>query len=76
MKWSDSVANKTYQFEVTYAWAEEGNRNEEKMLTEQIAATTVPRAISKLVKELKETGDIGSSADILVVEVKRAERRR
>lgn len=50
------MANRTYDFEITWCWKDEGNRpdNIEEITT--VKSTTVPRAISKLVRTLNDEG--------------------
>lgn len=51
------MANKSYTYEVFWALKDEGNRVAEGM--ERVKATTVPRAISKAIKELNVDGKGG-----------------
>lgn len=51
------MANKSYTYDVHWAFKEEGNRRVEDVI--QVTATTVQRAISKAVKELNRDGDGG-----------------
>lgn len=50
------MANRSYDFEITWCWKEDGNRpdNIEEITT--VRSTTVPRAISKLVRLLNDEG--------------------
>lgn len=74
------MANKTRQYVLQFTWKEDGNRAER--LEHQVAATTVQRAISKLVADIN-TGkcevDIPASiddeddiraSDLLVIDVR------
>jgi hypothetical protein len=70
------MANKTYKYEITWSWKEDGNRNIEEIST--VTATTVPRAINKLVKELNDENgtadpkaeDRVRASDIMVIDVR------
>lgn len=81
------MANKTYTYKIAYCWADEGNRATPDYM--EVKATTVPRAISKLVKELNvdpdspeddlqylEKDDDGyvRASDVLVTEVRNITR--
>jgi hypothetical protein len=69
------MANKTYTYNVHWAWKEEGNRTVEGI--EQVKATTVQRACSKAIKELNADGEGGyfekdhedyvKAADVLII---------
>lgn len=50
------MANRSYDFEITWCWKDDGNRpdNIEEITT--VRSTTVPRAISKLVRLLNDEG--------------------
>lgn len=68
------MANRSYVFEITWTWSEQGNRPENIEEITEVKSTTVPRAISKLVRELH--ADIGSedepikAKDIFVIDVR------
>lgn len=68
------MANKTRKYVILYAWKEEGNRAIEPPY--EVSATTVPRAISKLVAELNDDDGAGDGAqdvrasDLLIVDVR------
>lgn len=49
------MANKTRTYDLTWGWKVTGNRDD--LMTDQVKATTVQRAVGKLVKALNE-GDI------------------
>lgn len=71
------MANKTYTYDVHWAWKDEGNRTVEGV--ETVKATTVQRACSKAVKELnvdpenegayldKDHEEYVKSADVLII---------
>jgi transcription initiation factor TFIIIB Brf1 subunit/transcription initiation factor TFIIB len=74
------MSNRSYPFEITWCWKEEGNRPENIAEVTEVKSTTVGRAISKLVRELN-TGDNGEqlpkdhqdyvrSSDLLVIDVR------
>jgi hypothetical protein len=66
------MANKTRNYVISWAWKEDGNRG--ALEQSEVKATTVPRAISKLVAELNDEDGAGDGAeeirasDILVVD--------
>lgn len=74
------MANRSYDFEITWCFKEEGNRpdNIEEITT--VRSTTVGRAISKLVRELnlddqgkplpKDHEDFLRASDLLVIDVR------
>jgi hypothetical protein len=69
------MANKTYTYEVHWAWKDQGNRQVEGV--EIVKATTVQRACNKAVKDLNADGDGGyfdkedeafvKAADVLII---------
>jgi len=71
------MANKTYNYEVYWAWKDQGNRVAEGV--EEVSATTVQRAISKAVKELNADDNGGyfqstdeeyvRASDVLIIAV-------
>lgn len=64
------MANRTYPFEITWCWKEDGNRPEAIAEVTPIAATTVNRAIAKLVKELSTEEEPVKASDLMVVDVR------
>lgn len=72
------MANRTYPFEITWCWKEDGNRPDDIIEITEVKATTVNRAISKLVRQLndeepdtngEETTPVKAS-DLLVIDVR------
>lgn len=71
------MANKSYTYRVYWSLKEDGNRTAEDYV--EVQATTVPRAISKAIKELNVNGEGGyldsdheeylRASDILVIHV-------
>ena len=76
------MANKSYTYDVSFTYKEEGNRATPDVV--QVKATTVQRAITKVVKELnteedgtvldKDHEDFVKTADLMVVEVRNVTR--
>lgn len=69
------MANRSYEFEITWCYTEDGNRPENIAEVTTVKSTTVNRAISKLVRELdaedKEAEGEGLKAkDIQVIDVR------
>lgn len=65
------MANRSYDFEITWTWKEDGNRpdNIEEITT--VRSTTVPRAISKLARQLTvEVGEQVKASEIMVIDVR------
>lgn len=68
------MANRSYPFEITWCWKEDGNRPENIQEVTEVKSTTVGRAISKLVRELH--AEMGSeeepvrASDLLVIDVR------
>jgi hypothetical protein len=66
------MANRTYTYEVYWAYKTDGNRTAEDCIT--VKATTVQRAISKAVKEINNGVDPSEedylkTADLLIISV-------
>jgi len=69
------MANRSYKFEITWCYKDEGNRPDNIEEITEVASTTVPRAISKLVKTLnegleKDDDDFLRASDLLVIDVR------
>lgn len=68
------MSNRTYPFEITWCWAEGGNRPDNIEEITEVSSTTVPRAISKLVRMLHD--EMGSeeepikAKEIFVIDVR------
>lgn len=69
------MGNRSWDFEITWCYKESGNRPEGIEQIDVVRSTTVPRAISKLVRELndgleKDDEDFLRSSDIMVIDVR------
>lgn len=69
------MANRTYEFEITWCWKEEGNRPDNIEEITVVKSTTVGRAISKMVRELneglgKDDDDFVKASELLVIDVR------
>jgi hypothetical protein len=74
------MANRSYPFEITWCWKEDGNRPENIAEVTEVKSTTVGRAIGKLVRELnlddngeplaKDHEDRVKASDLLVIDVR------
>lgn len=65
------MANRTYPFEITWCWKEDGNRPSNIEEITEISATTVPRAISKLARLLSdEMGEQVKASELMVIDVR------
>lgn len=74
------MANRSYPFEITWCWKEDGNRPENIVEVTEVKSTTVGRAIGKLVRELnldddgqplpKDHEDRVRASDLLVIDVR------
>lgn len=69
------MANRSYDFEITWCWKEDGNRPENIESIDTVRSTTVNRAISKLVRTLNDEGfgDEESpvkASELLVIDVR------
>jgi hypothetical protein len=67
------MANRTYPYEITWAWKEDGNKPDALAEVTEVSATTVQRAISKLVRELNEGQEDDEqlrASDIMIVDVR------
>lgn len=69
------MANRSYTFEITWCYKDEGNRPENIVEITEVKSTTVGRAISKMVRELnegleKDHDDYLRASDILVIDVR------
>jgi hypothetical protein len=71
------MANRTYPFEITWCWKEDGNRPDNIAEITEVKATTVNRAISKLVRTLnteegytKDHENYIKASDLLVIDVR------
>lgn len=71
------MANKSYKYTILWGWREDGNRTVEALW--EGTATSVPRAISKLVKELNDDDGAGDGAqdvkisDLFILDVRCAQ---
>ena len=71
------MANRSYEFEIVWCWKEDGNRPDDIAEITTVKSTTVPRAISKLVRTLneeegntKEANNLIKSSDLMVIDVR------
>lgn len=74
------MANRSYPFEITWCWKEDGNRPENIVEVTEVKSTTVGRAIGKLVRELnlddqgeplpKDHEERVRASDLLVIDVR------
>jgi hypothetical protein len=70
------MSNRSYDYEITWCWKEDGNRPENIEAVTTVRSTTVQRAISKLVRELNDEDGAGDGAeevrasDLLVIDVR------
>jgi hypothetical protein len=70
------MANRTYDFEITWCWKDNGNRPDHIEEITTVRSTTVPRAISKLARMLTEEGfaaegeDKVKASELLVIDVR------
>lgn len=70
------MANRSYDFEITWCYKEDGNRPENIEAVSTVRSTTVNRAVSKLVRELNDEDGAGDGADdlrasdLLVIDVR------
>jgi hypothetical protein len=69
------MSNRTYKYEITWCFKEEGNRPANIEEITEVTSTTVNRAISKLVRELntgvdKDSEDFLRASDLLVIDVR------
>lgn len=73
------MANRSYDFEITWCYKEDGNRPENIEDITTVRSTTVGRAISKLVRELNTVDGIKltegheeflKASDLLVIDVR------
>lgn len=74
------MANRSYPFEITWCWKEDGNRPDNIVEVTEVKSTTVGRAIGKLVRELnldddgkplpEEHEDRVRASDLLVIDVR------
>jgi len=64
------MSNRSYDFEITWCWKDEGNRPENIEEVTTVRSTTVPRAISKLVRELSNEEEEIRASDLLVIDVR------
>lgn len=73
------MANRSYDFEITWCYKEDGNRPENIEDITTVRSTTVQRAISKFVRELnvvdgvaleKDNDEYIKAADLLVIDVR------
>lgn len=74
------MANKARSYTIVFAYKEDGNRNLGNAETAVIEATTVQRAITKLVRELNaepvpedEEVNTVKTSDLLVIDVRTAD---
>jgi hypothetical protein len=72
-----AMANRSYPFEITWCWKEDGNRPENIVEVTEVKSTTVGRAIGKLVRQLNEeegfekgSDDYIRASDLLVIDVR------
>lgn len=67
------MANRSYDFEITWCWKTDGNRPENIEGIDTVRSTTVQRAISKLARQLTdeygETDPVKGS-ELLVIDVR------
>lgn len=71
------MANRTYDFEITWCWKEDGNRPDNIADITAVRSTTVNRAVGKLVRQLneqegltKEDENFIRASDLLVIDVR------
>lgn len=71
------MANRSYEYEITWCWKDEGNRPENIEEITTVKSTTVQRAIGKMVREINEQEGFekGSDeylrpSDLLVIDVR------
>lgn len=68
------MANRTYPYEITWCWKEDGNKPDSIVEVSEVSSTTVNRAISKLARELH--AELGTeeepikTSSILVIDVR------
>jgi hypothetical protein len=67
--------NRTYKFEITWCYKEDGNRPDNIEEITEVSSTTVQRAISKLVRQLnedvsKDDPDFLRASELLVIDVR------
>lgn len=70
------MTNRTYKYEITWCWKEDGNRPDNIEEITEVSSTTVPRAISKLARILTEEGFAAEgnekvkTSELLVIDVR------
>lgn len=71
------MANRSYPFEITFCWKEDGNRPDDIAEIREVKSTTVNRAISKMVRELnkeegltKDDADFIRASDLMIIDVR------
>jgi hypothetical protein len=74
------MANRTYPYEITWCYKEDGNRPENIEEVTEVTSTTVQRAIGKLIRELnapagaepltKDHEDYLRASDLLIIDVR------
>lgn len=68
------MANRSYPYEITWCWKEDGNRPDGIQEVSEVTSTTVTRAVSKLARELHD--ELGTeeqpikASSILVIDVR------
>ena len=68
------MGNRSYPYEITWCWKEDGNRPDGIQEVSEVTSTTVGRAINKLARELHD--ELGSEEEpikpssILVIDVR------
>jgi hypothetical protein len=70
-----TMANRSYDFEITWCYKEDGNRPDNIEDITTVRSTTVGRAVSKLVRELndgleKDDEEFLRASDLLVIDVR------
>lgn len=71
------MPNRSYPFEITWCWKEDGNRPGGIADITEVTSTTVSRAVSKLVRQLNEEEgnekgdeDYFKSSDLMIIDVR------
>lgn len=69
------MANRTYPYEITWCWKEDGNKPDAIADIDEVQATTVQRAINKLVKMINEQEETAEedrikASDLMVIDVR------
>lgn len=73
------MANRTYPYEITWCYKEDGNRPDNIEEVTEVTSTTVQRAIGKLVRELNTVDGVAvdkkdpeylKASDLLIIDVR------